>query len=107
MAETEDRRNATSVQHQSGTENAPCAVPSVLSRPRLGAGYDSWSTVFKDMLREAPKTGLVILATIAVAVINSITCLWVEFVASSAASPLNGGLPTCWLLAAVIEVLSR
>lgn len=30
------------------------------SRPRLGAPDDPWSTVFKDVIREAPKTALLV-----------------------------------------------
>ena len=106
MADIENRQNVTGVRNQGGTENVPRSARSVHSRPRLGEAHDSWATVFKDMLREAPKTGLVILATLVMAVINAITYLCVVLAGSSSAPPL-GGLSIRWLLDAVLELLSR
>ena len=58
------------------------------------------------MLREAPKTALVILATLVMGVINAITYLCVVLTGSSTAPPLSG-LSIRWLLDAVVELLSR
>lgn len=106
MADTESRQNVTGVRNQGGTENVPCSAHNVHSRPRLGEAHDSWATVFKDMLREAPKTGLVILATLVMAVIHAIIYVCVVLAGSSSASPL-GGLSIRWLLDAVLELVSR
>ena len=105
MADTENRQDVTDVRDRGGTENVPSSVLSVHSRPRLGGAHDSWSTVFKDMLREAPKTGLVILATLVMAVINAITYVCVVLAGSSSAPPF--GLSIRWLLDAVLELVSR
>lgn len=106
MADTESRQNVTGVRNPGGTQNVPCSARNVHSRPRLGEAHDSWATVFKDMLREAPKTGLVILATLVMAVINAITYLCVVLAGSSFASPLRG-MSIRWLLGAVLELLRR
>lgn len=106
MADTESSQNVTGVRNEGGTENVPCSADIVHSRPRLGEARDSWTTVFKDMLREAPKTGLVILATLIIAVVNAITYVCVVLAGSSSASPL-GGLSIRRLLDVVVELASR
>ena len=105
MADNESRKSVTGVRSHGGAENVPSSGRCLHSRPRLGDARDSWATVFKDMLREAPKTGLVILATLVMAVINAITYLSLVLAGFSSAPPL-GGLSIRWLLDAVLELLS-
>lgn len=105
MADTESRQSVAGVRSQGGTENVPCSGEDSHSRPRLGDAHDSWATVFKDMLREAPKTGLVILATLVMAVFNAMTHLCVVLAGSSSA-PTLGGLWLRWLLDAVLELIN-
>lgn len=103
MSDIANRPNVSCVHTQCGTEDAPCRAPSVNSRPRLGEAYDSWGTVLKDMLREAPKTGLAILATLVIAIINAVAFI---FVGMNSAAPLSG-VPTRWFLEGVSEALLR
>jgi hypothetical protein len=50
-----------------------------LSRPRLGAPDDTWSTVLKDVVREAPKTALVTAGTLALTLLSLIVYLITVF----------------------------
>lgn len=106
MADPENRQNVNSVRRECGTENVPCSGQSVHARPRLGQPRDSWTTVLKDMLREAPRTGLVIFTMLVLAIINAVTYLCALLAGSSAAPPL-GGARIRWLFDAALELLIR
>ncbi|WP_114907890.1 hypothetical protein [Ornithinimicrobium murale] len=60
---------------------------NVLARPRLGAPDDAWSTVLKDVVREAPKTAQVIAGTVLLALLNLIAYLIGVFAEYGATAP--------------------
>lgn len=72
--------------------DAAPATPArkVLVRPRLGAPDDPWSTVLKDVVREAPKTAQVIACTVLLTLLNLIAYLIAVFAGyGAAASPTD------------------
>lgn len=105
MADSESRQSVIGVCSGGATENVPCPACKMQSRPRLGDGHDSWPTVLKDMLREAPKTGLVVLATLATAIVHALSYLFVVL-AGGSGQPL-GVLSIRWLVGAVVDLLGR
>ncbi|MGH3353815.1 MAG: hypothetical protein ACRDPS_24350 [Nocardioides sp.] len=63
---------------------------TVLARPRLGAPNDSWATVLKDVVREAPKTALVIVGTVLYTLLSLIANLIGVFAGRGTAAPPSG-----------------
>lgn len=63
------------------------ASRNVPARPRLGASDDPWSTVLKDVVREAPKTALLIAGTVLLMFLSLITYLIGVFAGFGAAAP--------------------
>lgn len=61
------------------------------SRPRLGAPDDPWSTVFKDVIREAPKTALLVSGSVMLSLVGLVVQLVSAVVSlrASAYQPLD------------------
>lgn len=68
-----------------GSAGHPGQISS--SRPRLGAPDDTWSTVLKDVVREAPKTALVTAGTLALTLLSLIVYLVAVFAGYGGAAP--------------------
>ena len=67
---------------------------NVHARPRLGAADDPWSAVFKDVVREAPKTALIVAGAILLALVNLILHLVTVFAGyGAAAPPMDSSVP--------------
>jgi hypothetical protein len=105
MANNENHQDASSVRAPGGTASAPGSAHNGPARPRLGDPGDTWSTVLKDILREAPKTALVVLGSVFVGALNAIAYLLAVFVGYGAAAP-PVGVPTRRVLEAVIGLFN-
>lgn len=57
------------------------------ARPRLGRPDDPWSTVLKDVVREAPKTALIVAGTVLLTLLSLIAHVVAVFAGYGAAAP--------------------
>lgn len=87
MGHKKNQLKALEARHLRGDAATANPTRNVPSRPRLGAADDPWSTVLKDVVREAPKTALVIAGTVLLTLLSVIAYSIGVFAGYGAAAP--------------------
>jgi hypothetical protein len=75
MGHKKNRLNRADGAGRGADEGAGGTEPGPAARPRLGLPDDSWSAVWKDVVREAPTTALTIAGATLLAVLHMVAYL--------------------------------